>query len=341
MPTFTNMQAEQNVSLQPYNTFGLDVTATNFLRLTEKELLHTIAEEYNGEKHIIGGGSNILLTKDVNGLTILNCLKGIEILKTEEPDCYIRVASGEVWHEFVLYAIEKGLGGIENLALIPGTVGAAPMQNIGAYGVEVKEVIQEVTAWHWEKKEYVTYTNQECNFGYRDSIFKHELKGKVFITDVVFKLSTEHVYHTEYGAIKTELEHQGVTNLSIAAIADAVIAIRSSKLPNPKEIGNAGSFFKNPTISTDTFLKLKDEHKDMPSYTVDENTVKVPAGWLIEQCGLKGIKKGATGIHSKQALVIVNHGGAHGKDIWALSEEVLQSVESKFGILLEREVQVW
>lgn len=335
------MQIEQNVSLLPYNTFGLDVTASSLFKLDDKEQLLSISEKHPEEKHVIGGGSNILLTKDVDGLTILNCLKGIEIIKSEDSYCYIRVASGEVWHDFVLYAIGKELAGIENLALIPGTVGAAPMQNIGAYGVEVREVIHEVTAWHWKEKKYITYTNEECRFGYRDSIFKHELKGKVFITDVFFKLLTQPIFRTTYGAIEEQLKNMGITKLSIKAIADAVISIRSSKLPDPKEIGNAGSFFKNPTVDVDTFLKLKVENETMPSYTVDEQTVKIPAGWLIEQCGFKGVKRGATGVHDKQALVIVNYGGAIGKDIWALSEEVLQAVHNKFGIQLEREVQVW
>lgn len=335
------MQVEHNISLQPYNTFGLDVNADEVLTLTDKEQLVEISRNYPGEKHIIGGGSNILLTKNVTGLTIFNRLKGIEITGDDGMNIQIRVASGEVWHEFVLYAIEKNLAGIENLSLIPGTVGAAPMQNIGAYGVEVKEVIQEVTAWHWEEQKFVTYTNEQCRFGYRDSIFKHELKGNVFITDVVFQLTLEPRYHTEYGAIQQELEKHGVTDLSIKAISDAVIAIRSSKLPDPKQIGNAGSFFKNPTIDIDQFLILQKNHPDIPSYPVNEQAVKIPAGWLIEQCGLKGYKTGNTGVHEKQALVLVNYGGAKGQEIWELSEHVLQTVYQQYGIMLEREVQVW
>lgn len=337
------MQIQENISLKPYNTFGIDVNAEKVLVLENKDQLPDISSNSSlpAEKHVIGGGSNILLTKDVQGLTILNQLKGIDMPKKDREYIWLRVASGEVWHDLVEYAIDADLAGIENLALIPGTVGAAPMQNIGAYGVEVKEVIEEVTAWHWQDKKYVTYTNEECRFGYRDSIFKHELKGKVFITDVLFRLNKKPVYRTDYGAIGKQLEKSGVLDLSIRAIADAVIAIRSSKLPNPEETGNAGSFFKNPTVGTDTFLKLQDEYPDIPSYTVDQSHVKIPAGWMIEQCGYKGYDAGNTGVHANQALVLINKGGANGKEVWALSEKILRAVKGKFGIELEREVQVW
>lgn len=335
------MQVQQNISLKPYNTFGIDAKAEQFYTLTDKEVLPAISLQYQGEKHIIGGGSNILLTKDVTGLTILNSLKGMEVMMEDDEYVWLKVSSGEVWHELVMYAIANNWAGIENLALIPGTVGAAPMQNIGAYGVEVKDVIEEVTAWHWQEQHYVTYTNEQCRFGYRDSIFKHELKGKLLITDVLFKLSKQPVYHTSYGAITQELEQMGITELSIQSIAQAVINIRSSKLPDPKQIGNAGSFFKNPTIPLQQFLELKLVHPTIPSYPVDEKTVKVPAGWLIEQCGWKGYKTGNTGVHAKQALVLVNYGGASGSEVWALSGMILQAVQEKFGIELEREVQVW
>ncbi|MCB0696164.1 MAG: UDP-N-acetylmuramate dehydrogenase, partial [Chitinophagaceae bacterium] len=242
---------------------------------------------------------------------------------------------------WVMYAIKNNWAGIENLALIPGTVGAAPMQNIGAYGVEVKDAIDEVTTWLWDEKKYITYKNEQCRFGYRDSIFKHELKGKAFIIDVTFRLNKRPVFHTSYGAIQQELDRTCITDLSIKAIADAVITIRSSKLPDPKQIGNAGSFFKNPTIPTTQYDELKKQYAEIPSYPVDEGFVKVPAGWLIEQCGYKGYKTGHTGVHDKQALVLVNHGGANGREVWALSETILQAVQQKYGIVLEREVQVW
>ncbi|HEY9177819.1 MAG TPA: UDP-N-acetylmuramate dehydrogenase [Flavipsychrobacter sp.] len=335
------MQVQDNVSLQPYNTFGIDARATHFIQLTDKSQVPEITTAWPGEKHIIGGGSNILLTQDVTGITILNRLKGIELTKEDNDHAWLRVASGEVWHELVMYAIEKGWAGIENLALIPGTIGAAPMQNIGAYGVEVKEVIEEVTAWHWEELRYITLNNEQCRFGYRDSIFKHELKGKVFVTDVLFRLNKKAAFNTSYGAITQELEKMNVTELSTKAIADAVIAIRSSKLPDPKVIGNAGSFFKNPSISKTQYEILEQQFPGMPSYPVDDTHVKIPAGWLIEQCGLKGYSAGNTGIHERQALVLVNKGKATGKEIWELSEKVLQTVQDKFGILLEREVQVW
>ena len=335
------MQVQDNISLRPYNTFGIDAQAEHFLQLTDTNQLAEIAVEWPVEKHVIGGGSNILFTKDVNGITILNRLKGIELIKEDDDHVWLKVASGEVWHELVMYAIDKGWVGIENLALIPGTVGAAPMQNIGAYGVEVKEVIEEVTAWHWEENKYLTLNNIQCRFGYRDSIFKHELKGKVFITGVVFRLNKKAAFNTSYGAITQELERMGVTELSIKAIADAVIAIRSSKLPDPKVIGNAGSFFKNPSVSKLQYDELQQQYPGIPSYPIDDTHVKVPAGWLIEQCGLKGYSAGNTAVHYKQALVLVNKGQATGKEIWTLSEKVLQTVKDKFGITLEREVQVW
>jgi UDP-N-acetylmuramate dehydrogenase len=335
------MQVQNNISLQPYNTFGIDARAAHFIQLTDKSQIPEITTDWPGEKHVIGGGSNILLTQDVNEITILNRLKGIEHIKEDNDHVWLKVASGEVWHELVMYAIDKNWAGIENLALIPGTVGAAPMQNIGAYGIEVKEVIEEVTGWNWDEQQYITLNNEQCGFGYRDSIFKHELKGKVFITDVLFKLNKKAVFNTSYGAITQELEKMGITELSIKAIADAVIAIRSSKLPDPKVIGNAGSFFKNPSVAKAHYEVLQQQYPGIPSYPIDDNYIKVPAGWLIEQCGLKGYTAGNTGVHEKQALVLVNKGKATGKEIWELSEKVLQTVQQKFSITLEREVQVW
>lgn len=337
------MHVERNISLLPYNTFGIDMPAEYFLEIDDEGSLPGISVDTNlpEEKHIIGGGSNILLTQPVKGLTILNRNKGIHIEREDDNHVWVRVQSGEVWHEFVLYAIAHNWAGVENLALIPGTVGAAPMQNIGAYGAEVKDVIEQVTVWNWNEQLYINYNNAECLFGYRDSIFKQRLKGQVFISSVLFRLNKQPSFNTSYGAIEQELQKMNVSSLSIKAIANAVIAIRSSKLPNPKEIGNAGSFFKNPTISAEQFKTLQTEFPGIPSYPVDNNTVKVPAGWLIEQCGWKGYRNGNTGVHAKQALVLVNYGDAKGSDIWQLSEEVLQSVNTKFGIQLEREVQVW
>lgn len=337
------MQIQQNVSLKPYNTFGMDVAAEFFMSLESEQLLPAITDDKNlpGEKRVLGGGSNVLLTKPVEGLLIQNKLKGISIEKEDNDHVWLKVSSGEVWHELVMYAINKGLAGIENLALIPGTVGASPMQNIGAYGVEAKETIEQVTFWHWEEKAFATYNNAECRFGYRDSIFKHELKEKVFITSVTYRLNKKPTFHTSYGAIGQELERREMQELSIRAIADAVIAIRSSKLPDPKQIGNAGSFFKNPTISIEQFSVLQSKYPSIPSYAVNDTLLKVPAGWLIEQCGWKGKREGDAGVHARQALVLVNYGNAKGEEIWKLSGKIVASVQDAFGIQLEREVQVW
>ncbi len=334
------MNVRQNISLKPYNTFGIDVPAEYFTTVgSVDELLEVASFPYS--KHVLGGGSNILLTKAVSGLVVHNELKGITIDKEDDQNVWVRVQSGEVWHDFVLYAVNRGWGGIENLALIPGTVGASPMQNIGAYGVEAKETIESVTFWYWKGKTLLTYSGRDCNFGYRDSIFKHELKEKVFITSVVYKLSKRPVYNVSYGSIRQELEHMGVTDLSVKAIAYAVIHIRNSKLPDPKKIGNAGSFFKNPAIAGNQFEQIRLRYRDIPSYPAGDGMTKVPAAWLIEQCGWKGYKTGGTGVHAKHALVLVNYGDAVGNDVWELSERIINSVREKFGIELEREVQVW
>lgn len=334
------MKLLNNISLKPYNTFGIDVPAEYFTELDNSNLLAEITA-LSYIKRVLGGGSNILLTKPVNGLVIHNKLKGITIEKEDSEHVWCRVQSGEVWHDFVLYAINRGFGGIENLALIPGTVGASPMQNIGAYGVEAKETIESVTCWHWQEKAFREYNNEGCRFGYRDSIFKQQLKDKTLITSVVFRLNKKPVYNVSYGAITQELEGMGVTELSVKAIAYAVMKIRTSKLPDPRDIGNAGSFFKNPTISLAHFERLHAHYANVPSYPVSNTLVKIPAGWLIEQCGWKGYRSGDMGVHAKQALVLVNYGHAKGGDIWKLSGEILDSVAERFGIELEREVQVW
>ncbi len=334
------MQIQHNNSLKAYNTFGIDVTAEYFTELKDiNDLADVTALPY--EKHILGGGSNILLTQPVKGLVIHNQLKGITIENEDDDYVWLRVQSGEVWHDLVMHTVEQGLGGIENLALIPGTVGASPMQNIGAYGVEAKDTIESVTFWYWNEKKLLTYNNVDCAFGYRDSIFKQILKDKGFITSVVYRLSKRPKYNTSYGAIEQELESMGVQDLSVKAIAYAVMSIRKSKLPDPKIIGNAGSFFKNPTISRTEYDILLDHNPELPSYKVSDNLVKIPAGWLIEQCGWKGYRIDDMGVHAKQALVLVNYGNAKGNELWQLSGEILRSVKERFGIELEREVQVW
>jgi UDP-N-acetylmuramate dehydrogenase len=333
------MNIDYNVSIKGYNTFGIDEIAEKFVVLKATNELRALSEFE--ERKIIGSGSNILCTQSIQALLIANRLKGIEQVKEDEQHVWFEVTSGELWHDFVEFAIEKGLAGVENLALIPGTVGAAPIQNIGAYGAEVKDVIESVTFCHWKSKLFKTLNNEDCHFGYRDSIFKNELKDKVFITSVTFKLSKVGQLNTSYGAIEEELKALNVIKPTAKDVAQAVINIRRSKLPNPDEIGNAGSFFKNPTIPVQQYLDLKKEFASIPSYPVNDQTVKVPAGWIIEQCGWKGFRKDDYGVHEKQALVLVNYGDASGEEIWQLSSDIVASVKEAFGIELEREVQVW
>lgn len=340
---FQTMNLQQNVSLKLYNTFGMDVVAEFFTTLTHTSQIEELATDTSlpKNKSILGGGSNILLTKNVSGLLIKNELKGIKLVEENDSNVWLQVSAGEVWHDLVIYTINKGWGGLENLSLIPGCVGASPMQNIGAYGVEVKDTIEEVVAWHWEEGKFVELKNDDCEFGYRDSIFKKELKDKTLITSVTFKLNKHHKLNTSYGAIQQQLGVMGVSEPSIKSVSDAVIAIRSSKLPDPKKIGNSGSFFKNPTIPIEQFEKLQTHYPNISSYKVNDTEMKLAAGWLIEHCGWKGYRKGDAGVHEKQALVLVNYGNAKGKDIYNLSSEIVESVKEKFGIELEREVQIW
>lgn len=334
------MQLQQNISLLPYNTFGIDVRAEYFAMVEQPEDLDEMATLPHSV-HVLGGGSNILLTAPVKGLVLHNRLKGITLLQEDDNHVWLQVQSGEVWHGLVLYTIENGWGGLENLALIPGTVGASPIQNIGAYGAEAKDTITQVTFRHLSEKTMYTFSNADCGFGYRDSIFKRELKDQVFITSVVFKLSKHPVLNTGYGAIEQELERMGVTESSVKAVAQAVINIRSSKLPDPAVLGNAGSFFKNPTMPRQQYEQLLADFPGMPHYSVSNGLVKVPAAWLIEQCGWKGYRNGDAGVHKNQALVLVNYGTATGKELWQLSGEIVASVKEKFNIEPEREVQVW
>lgn len=337
------MNILQNISLRSYNTFGMDVPAEYFTVLNDVTQIEELADDkaLPGKKSILGGGSNVLLTKPVSGLLIKNELKGITIAEENEDHVWLEVSAGEVWHELVLYTINKGWCGLENLSLIPGCVGASPMQNIGAYGAEVKDTIDEVVAWHWEEKQFIALKNRDCKFGYRDSIFKNELKNKILITSVTFRLDKQSKLNTSYGAIQQQLEVMGVSTPSLKSVSDAVIAIRSNKLPDPKKTGNAGSFFKNPTLPNQQFGGLQTHFPNISSYRVNEHEVKIAAGWLIEHCGWKGYRNGDAGVHEKQALVLVNYGKATGKEIYDLSSEIIQSVKEKFGIELEREVQVW
>ncbi|MFT4094247.1 MAG: UDP-N-acetylmuramate dehydrogenase [Niabella sp.] len=334
---------EEQISLKPYNTFGIDVAAEKFERIYSIESLQEclqLAKDKSIPATILGGGSNILFTKNVKGLVIQNSLTGIEKLQEDEDYVYLKAGGGEVWHRFVLYCLEHNYAGVENLVLIPGLVGASPMQNIGAYGVEIKEVFYELTAVHRHDLTVHTFSNGDCAFGYRESIFKNRYKDQLVITDVTYRLHKKPQFKIEYGAVKQELEKQGVQALSIRAVADAVMAIRSSKLPNPKKIGNAGSFFKNPSVSKEQFEQLKAAFPTMIAYENPDGTVKLAAGWLIEQCGLKGYRQGDAGVHEKQALVLVNYGNATGPDILKVCALVQRTVSEKFNIELSPEVNI-
>jgi UDP-N-acetylmuramate dehydrogenase len=333
----------QNISLQAYNTFGINVKAKEFVEVHSLEELKTLCTVFNLlERNILvlGGGSNILLTKDFEGMVICNRLEGIEKLHEDDEHIWVKAMAGEVWHHFVLWCIQRGYAGIENLSLIPGCVGAAPMQNIGAYGVEIKDVFDSLEAVEIATGKMKTFTRAACKFGYRESVFKHEAKGKYIISSVTFKLFKRPRFNTSYGAIQQVLDRKGVTELSINAISDAVIEIRSSKLPDPKKLGNCGSFFKNPEVPSEQFVQLKQQYTDIVGYPTSPGFIKVAAGWLIEQCGWKGKVVGNTGSHKDQALVLVNYGGATGAEIWQLALDIQQSVKDKFGIDIVPEVNV-
>lgn len=333
----------ENISLKHYNTFGIEAAAASFASFTSiDELRNLLSQNKYGNKPllVLGGGSNVLLTKDFTGLVLRNEIKGIEVVQEDNQHVYVKSGAGENWHQFVLYCLQHNLAGVENLALIPGSVGASPMQNIGAYGVEIKDVFESLEAVHIESLETRTFTNNDCAFGYRESVFKNKYKGQYIITSVTYRLNKTPRFNTSYGAIQQELDKMGIKELSIQAIADAVIAIRSSKLPDWHEIGNAGSFFKNPQVTNAVFDRLKIENPAIPSFPVDDQHTKVPAGWLIEQCGWKGFRKGDAGCYPKQALVLVNYGKATGLELFELSEQIIRSVKEKFGIELEREVNI-
>tara|TARA_R110002126_G_scaffold18462_8_gene70722 strand:- start:3620 stop:4633 length:1014 start_codon:yes stop_codon:yes gene_type:complete len=333
---------QENISLKPYNTFGIDVTAKHFVSASNiDDLKQILSLKEHPNKLILGGGSNMLLTKDFNGLVVHINLKGIEIISENDNTVIVKANAGENWHEFVLWCINNGFGGIENLSLIPGNVGTAPIQNIGAYGVELKDVFESCEALSLETKSLRSFSKSECNFGYRNSIFKQEAKGQFIITNVNFKLSKQNYnLSINYGAITSQLELMKVNNPTIQDISKAVISIRESKLPNPKEIGNSGSFFKNPVISKTLFNTLLENFKDIPSYPISEDKVKVPAGWLIEKAGFKGKRFDDYGVHKNQALVLVNYGNARGTDILNLSKLIQKTVERIFGIFIEAEVNI-
>lgn len=335
---------QENTNLKPFNTFGINAYAKFFCEISSlndfQELLQT--DTFKKEKQIIlGGGSNVLFKSDFDGIVIHNSIKGKEVIGENDDQVLLKVASGELWHDTVMYCVEKNWGGIENLSLIPGTVGAAPIQNIGAYGVEVRQVIASVEFLNLENGAVEMLSVEECKFGYRESVFKREWKEKFFISSVTLTLSKKnHHISTSYGAIIDTLKLMKVDQPSIKNISEAVIKIRSEKLPDFKTLGNAGSFFKNPELSSAQFLKLKNEFPDVPHYSANQG-VKVPAGWLIEQCGWKGKRFGNVGVHAMQALVLVNFGDARGEEIFSLAEKIISSVQQKFSITLTPEVNIF
>lgn len=337
------MQVSENVLLKSYNTFGIEAQARYFAAFSSVAALQELTAQQRAQQlplMILGGGSNILFTQDFNGWLLKNEIKGISIVKEDNDYVYVKSGAGENWHQFVQHCIGLNLAGLENLSLIPGNVGASPMQNIGAYGVEIKDVFHELEALHLADNKVVTFNNADCHFGYRESVFKKEYRQQFAILSVTYRLSKQPHFNTSYGAINEELQRMNVTDLSIQAISQAVINIRSSKLPDPAKIGNAGSFFKNPTISKAQYTALQEAYPQLVAYPVADEHFKLAAGWLIEQCGWKGYRKGDAGVHAKQALVLVNYGHAKGREIYDLSQEILDSVEEKFGVALEREVNI-
>ncbi|HET6243013.1 MAG: UDP-N-acetylmuramate dehydrogenase [Bacteroidetes bacterium] len=337
------MQITENFPLKNYNSFGISAQAKYFVAIhTPEEIQELIHENtiIGLERLILGGGSNLLFTRNFDGIIIKNNIKGIELLKSDTDFYYLKAGAGEIWHEFVLHCIKNNYAGVENLSLIPGNVGASPMQNIGAYGVEIKDVFESLEAIEITTGEIHSFNNSDCNFGYRESVFKNICKDKYIITSVTYKLRKIPEFNTSYGAIDQELEAMGVKELSVSAISKAVCNIRSSKLPDPRLIGNAGSFFKNPVVGKSHYDYLKTVFPGIPAYAQQNETFKLAAGWLIEQCGWKGFRKNDAGVHAKQALVLVNYGNASGNEIYEISEEILKSVYLKFEVNLEREVNI-
>ncbi len=344
------MLLRNNESLYPYNTFHLQAAASWFAAFNSlKELQQSLDDFYTSEKSsgyampilILGGGSNVLFTKDFHGLVLKNELKGITVIKEDELYYYVKAAAGENWHRLVMYCVENNYAGMENLSLIPGSVGASPIQNIGAYGVEIKDIFHALEAYDLAEKKVSTFSLGDCAFGYRESVFKHQYKGRFVILNVTFRLNKNPVFNIAYGAISEELEKMNVQDISIRNISQAVSNIRSSKLPDPAITGNAGSFFKNPLISNSQYDLLQKKYPELKGFAAGSEQTKLAAGWLIEQCGWKGFRRGDAGCYDKQALVLVNYGRATGEAIFSLSEDIIRSVQHKFGITLEREVNIF
>ncbi len=335
------MQIQENFSLLAFNTFNIDSKAAYYYAAEDIAGLKSLFKQQQETSYpmfLLGGGSNILLLGDYEGLVVHNQFKGIKVVAEDEQHIYVEAAGGEVWHDLVRYTVDHGWWGIENLSLIPGSVGAAPIQNIGAYGAELKDVFVTLIAMNTSTGKLAEFTLHDCDFGYRDSIFKQELKGQYFIISVTIRLSKAPQPKLSYGAINKSLEQKGIKEPTVLQISDTICEIRSSKLPDPKELGNSGSFFKNVIVPKEKLAELEGHYEKVPSYPVDEHSVKLPTGWLIEQCGWKGKRVGQTGAYAKQALVLVNYGQATGREIFQLSEEIKDSVREKFGIDISREV---
>lgn len=333
---------QHNIPLKKYNTFGIAATAKHFVEICNtSDLKEALALKQYHSKFIISGGSNILITQDIEALVLYINIKGIEIVQQNEKHVHLKVMAGENWHELVLWTLENNFGGLENLSLIPGNTGTAPIQNIGAYGVELKDVFESCEAMDMTTLELKTFSREDCQFGYRDSYFKKEGKGKYIITSVTLKLTKgNHILQTSYGDINTELRNGNITQPGIRDISNAVVAIRRKKLPDPKQLGNSGSFFKNPVVSKTAFTDFLKAHPEAPYYKIDDDSYKIPAGWLIEQCGFKGKKYGDAGVHRNQALVLVNYGSASGAEILALAHKIQDAVLAKFNIEILPEVNI-
>jgi UDP-N-acetylmuramate dehydrogenase len=337
------MQVVTQQSLKNYNTFGIDVLAKKFISVQSVYELKQVLSQHPQEPiFLLGGGSNMLLTQAVDSLVIHLDIKGISVVSENEETVHLKVMAGENWHEFVQYCIENNFGGIENLSLIPGNTGTAPIQNIGAYGVELKDTFVCCEALHTKTQQLRTFNKTECKFDYRNSVFKNELKGDYIITSVTFQLTKKnHILHTGYGAIKEQLALKNVENPTIKDVSEAVIAIRQSKLPDPAKLGNSGSFFKNPVISAEEFQQFRTDNPEAPFYEISPTQFKIPAGWLIENAGFKGKRFGDAGVHKNQALVLVNHGNATGAEIWELALKIQKKVKAQFNIYIEPEVNVF
>ena len=336
------MPVEQNYSLKPFNTFGIDAFAEKFIRISDEDTVIDIIRQKYEPIYILGGGSNILLTQDIEGYVLKNEIKGIHIISENDDELIVEVGAGEEWHQFVMWSLSHELSGLENLSLIPGTIGAAPMQNIGAYGVEQESCFVCLSAINLKDASVHHFDKASCHFGYRESVFKKELKNMFFITRVQYRLKKRnHELHTGYGAIQDILKTKGILSPTIREVSAAIIEIRKSKLPDPDLIGNAGSFFKNPIVADAIFHSLKLQYPEIPHYRVSEDDVKIPAGWLIEQAGYKGKTFGNIGVHKDQALVLVNYGGGNGNDIKKLAAEIKARIESQFGIKIHPEVNFW